>query len=150
VGSGYLRPTTTSSEHASMSREWQEAAVEEGYMPPGAWLDPVEVPVLTLDALIEEHGAPSFCKIDVEGFEPQALRGLGRAIPAVAFEFHRELIDAVQACVVRLAGLGEYRYRLFLDEWPDPHGGELTAETVVGEVARLDSGSWGMIRARRV
>ena len=29
----------------------------------------VEVGVTTLDRLIEEYGVPSFCKIDVEGFE---------------------------------------------------------------------------------
>ena len=41
----------------------------------------IEVPCTTLDALIAEHGAPAFAKIDVEGFEAAVLAGLvaGRA-----------------------------------------------------------------------
>jgi FkbM family methyltransferase len=150
VGTGSLRPTTTSSEHASMSGIWQARAAEKGYLPAEVWLEPVEVPVLTLDSLIANYGAPSFCKIDVEGFEPEALRGLGRSVPALAFEFHAELLGAVDACLDRLAELAEYRYRVFVGEWPDPHGGELPPEMVASSIARIEPGSWGMIRASRV
>ena len=33
------------------------------------WSTQLEVPLTTLDLLIEKHGLPKFCKVDVEGFE---------------------------------------------------------------------------------
>jgi FkbM family methyltransferase len=68
----------------------------------------VEVPVITLDAAIAEHGTPDYCKIDVEGFEIEVLRGLNRPIPLVSFEYHLRDNGTTAAleCLDRLATLG--------------------------------------------
>lgn len=45
-----------------------------------------EVEVTTLDALIDRYGQPSFIKIDVEGYELEVLRGLGRPVACLSLE----------------------------------------------------------------
>src|SRR5271166_3618131 len=51
------------------------------------WEHRVRVPASTLDELIDRHGEPRFLKLDVEGFEAEALSGLSRPVRALSFEF---------------------------------------------------------------
>jgi FkbM family methyltransferase len=59
---------------AATEREWLQAGLRLG------WRDPYEmdVPARTLSSILDDHGAPEvdLLSLDVEGFEPQALRGL--------------------------------------------------------------------------
>ena len=80
------------------------------------WDSRIEVEVTTLDALIVRHGEPRFVKIDVEGFEPEVLRGLSTPIPALSFEFTTIQRAAAETCIDLLATLGPYRFDAALGE----------------------------------
>jgi FkbM family methyltransferase len=80
------------------------------------WPSRLVTTAITLDQLIERHGEPIFAKIDVEGFEAEALAGLSRPLKAFSFEFttilRRVAIDCLTLCRV----LGPYRYNAALGE----------------------------------
>jgi FkbM family methyltransferase len=81
-----------------------------------AWTRTIHVPMTTLDELIARHGRPSFIKIDVEGFEAEALAGLTQPVPALSFEFTTIQPEVAAACVARCGGLGYTRYNAVLGE----------------------------------
>jgi hypothetical protein len=74
------------------------------------------VPLTTLDELIARHGRPAFIKIDVEGFEAQALTGLTQPVPALSFEFTTIQRDVAVSCLHRCDALGLARFNAALGE----------------------------------
>ena len=80
------------------------------------WRGSVEVDVTTLDALVNEHGTPHFCKIDVEGFEAEVLSGLTWPLPALSVEFVQGALDIAVESVQRLETLGRYEFNAVLGE----------------------------------
>ena len=85
------------------------------------------VPVVTLDSAIQCFGSPAFCKIDVEGWELEVLRGLTHPIPLLSFEFHLNDrgIRKTAACLETLAQFGPSHVNItpaetssfHLDDW---------------------------------
>ncbi len=80
------------------------------------WDKTIDVPVRPLDAMIGTYGLPSYCKIDVEGFELSVLQGLSRPIPALSFEFCGEGLSQSSACLERLQELGYRRFNIAYGE----------------------------------
>jgi len=80
------------------------------------WANSLNVPMTTLDLLIERHGSPRFIKIDVEGLEEEVLQGLSHPIKALSFEFTTIQRQVALACIDRCVTLGFSRFNVALGE----------------------------------
>lgn len=99
---------------SSLSPRWADIMSEaDGRI---KWERADTVSITTLDRLIGRFGTPRFCKIDVEGFEGEVLRGLRVPIHAVSFEFYSGFMGPALQAVRRLKELGDYRFNLVLRE----------------------------------
>jgi FkbM family methyltransferase len=114
-----------SSPMSSMSESWIRAVNATGRFSEREFTRVERVKTTSLDALIAVHGLPRFCKIDVEGFEYEVLKGLSQAIPALSLEFTPETRAATVSCLEHLDGLARYELNFS-----------------IGEGMRLDLPSW--------
>lgn len=98
-------PTVT-----TLAPEWAARVAAEPSFRGVRWTPGARVPVTTLDALIAAHGWPQFVKLDVEGYEAEALAGLSTPVAALSFEYLAAAREVALDCVDRLAALGDYEY----------------------------------------
>lgn len=84
---------------ASLRDDWEGTRIGE-----------TSIQVSTLDVQIARHGAPDYCKIDVEGWELEVLAGLSQALPLVSFEYHDTPaeIENTRKVLQRFESLGAY------------------------------------------
>jgi FkbM family methyltransferase len=95
---------------STLSTDWTERVRADPSFAGVSWAPGATVAVTTLDALIEAHGEPDFVKLDVEGYEAEALAGLTRPVRALSFEYLPAAREVALACVERLAALGHYEF----------------------------------------
>lgn len=126
-------------------------AVEYGY----CWQENERIVVTTLDSLISQYGMPAFCKIDVEGFEKEAFRGLTRPVPLVSFEFQSRFLDEAAECLRILSFIAPYRFNFATAEPTSGRGLELpewvnlrTLSKKLDVLKKDDPNIWGDIYAR--
>jgi FkbM family methyltransferase len=101
---------------STASHDFMNAARDAPGWETQRWTTSVAVPLTTLAALIGKHGEPAFIKIDVEGFELEALQGLTRAVKALSFEFTTIQREVALACIERCVALGYKRFNAALGE----------------------------------
>lgn len=101
---------------SSLSPDWIREVRASGRFGAHTWDASATVELTTLDALVAEFGEPAFCKIDVEGYEPDVLAGLSRPLRCVSFEYTPELAGAAVACVRRLDELAPTEFNLSFGE----------------------------------
>ncbi|MEV6964521.1 FkbM family methyltransferase [Hamadaea sp. NPDC051192] len=115
---------------SSMSPEWITSVTRDDRFASIHWDRTVSVDVVTLDQLVAAYGVPAFVKIDVEGFELEALRGLSHPVRALSFEYLPPAHEAALACLDLVEKLGGYEYnyspvetmRLASADWLDAAG----------------------------
>lgn len=90
--------------HSSLSQAWDISKA----------VATIQVPIVTLDQAIAEFGKPNYCKIDVEGWEYEVLKGLTQPIPLLSFEYHVYTKEISQAftCLDYLSRFGELRINI--------------------------------------
>lgn len=127
---------------STLSAGWASQVAQAPGFAAVRWDAQVQVPVTTLDRLIEQFGLPQFCKLDVEGSEAQALSGLSTALPGLSFEFTPAALDLALACLDLLAALGTYEYNRTAGEstrWLSP--GWVDADSLAAQLKGLHPAS---------
>jgi len=118
---------------SSMSKEWIDCVRDSDMFFTSTsafqWHENVTVPVTTLDKLIRKYGSPAVCKIDVEGFEHQVIKGLSQPLKMISFEFSPtpKLINRSIESIKHLSTIGNVQFNysfgesmnLALQEWVD-------------------------------
>lgn len=113
---------------SSLSPEWIDSVSRSGRFTATRWSSIERVRLTTMDNLVARYGAPQFVKIDVEGYEPNVLRGMSALPSHLSFELTLpECLDAALFSVDHLSSLGApvFNYSLGesmgleLDDWVD-------------------------------
>lgn len=104
-------PTVT-----SLSKSWINKVRQDPSFAKVDWDRQMTIDVTTLDQLIKEYGLPKLCKIDVEGYEPQVLRGLSYPIPLLSFEYIPANISLAKESLLEIQRIGHYRFNWSVGE----------------------------------
>jgi FkbM family methyltransferase len=114
VGSSIGTATLFLNEHAG------QASISDTWFSDGR-IGSIVVPLTTLDDTIKTYSVPSFCKIDVEGFELEVIKGLNQKIKGCSFEYHTDddSVKSTLACIKELKKLGAILVNITFGECSD-------------------------------
>jgi len=78
-----------------------------------AWDKPIKVESITLDELINTTFTPDIIKVDVEGYENIAIKGLTKKVGMIQFEWAEEELESTKDTCNYLKNIGytEFAYR---------------------------------------
>ena len=115
------------------------------------WDLKLDVPITTIDNLINKYGQPRYIKIDVEGYEFNVIKGLTRKSGLISFEFTSEFMRNTSRCISYLNSIGYKNYNFsqaddlnfFLDNWLDAE----SFENLIKDLSSKYNGLWGDIYA---
>jgi len=136
---------------SSFSKEHVDVMKEDRFKGTN-WNHTVDIEMTTMDNLIDRFGTPVFCKIDVEGYEYDVLKGLSKPLKTLSLEYIvPENLQVLIDCITHLKSLGDvecnYSYAekmsMSLDAW-------LSGEEMIQYIqtkAFIDT-SWGDIYVR--
>jgi FkbM family methyltransferase len=103
---------------SSLSKNWVETVKASGRYSSCTWNKTQTVPLISLDDLIGQCGKPAFMKIDVEGYEYEALKGLSQPVKTICFEFTPEFINSTVKCIEHLSKIGPAKFNYCLEDKP--------------------------------
>jgi len=123
------------SQIASISKEWVKRVKESNRFSEHSWDNKISVPMRKLDDLVEKYGVPVFCKIDVEGYEEEVLKGLSHAPRFLSFEYTPENEGAVTSCINRMSEIGTFKFNFAIHQcwqfyWHEP----LSADELIAQL----------------
>ena len=107
---------------SSMSKEWIDCVKNSDMFFTSTsafqWHKTVSVPITTLDKLIKKYGNPIVCKIDVEGFEYQVIKGLSQPVKMISFEFTptSKFINLAIKSIKHLSSIGNVKFNYSFGE----------------------------------
>ena len=107
---------------SSMSKEWIDCVKNSDMFFTSTsafqWHKTVSVPITTLDKLIKKYGNPIVCKIDVEGFEYQVIKGLSQPVKMISFEFTPapKFISLAIKSIKHLSSIGNVKFNYSFGE----------------------------------
>lgn len=81
------------------------------------WNQQIEIHTTTLDDFIKESIKPDYIKLDIEGHEIYALKGLSIPIPIISFEMTPTLKENAIECIDYILNLSNsYKFNITLEE----------------------------------
>jgi FkbM family methyltransferase len=101
---------SSSTEFSSFAKDWVDSVQKDRFAGVHSWNKTETIEMTTIDNLIKEFGKPDFCKIDVEGYELEVLKGLTQPVKLISIEYTvPEQTEKSAACIKYLNSIGKIK-----------------------------------------